>query len=114
MTLSQRQRLFARLLPRLIDYIYAEGYEVSFGETWRSPETIKLYAKQGKGSSTSLHGERLAGDLNLFKNGHYLTRTEHHAKFGEYWKSLHPLCRWGGDFSRPDGNHYSIAYSGRA
>lgn len=114
MTLGQKQRLFAKLLPRLIDYIYGAGYEVSFGEAWRHPEWAKEMARRKLGTTNSLHIERLAIDLNLFRDGHYLTRTEHHAEFGAFWKSLHPLCRWGGDFSRPDGNHYSIAHGGRA
>lgn len=112
MTLGQKQRLFAKLLPRLIDYIYGAGYEVSFGETYRSPEEAARLARLGKGIKNSLHTQRLAIDLNLFKDGHYLTRTEHHAQFGTFWESLHPLCRWGGRFN--DGNHYSLAHGGRA
>jgi hypothetical protein len=31
---------------------------------------------------------------------------------GEYWKSLHPLNRWGGDIPG-DGNHFSMSPDGR-
>jgi hypothetical protein len=55
---------------------------------------------------------RLAVDLNLFKNGQFLTDSEAHRPLGDYWKSLHPDCCWGGDFSKPDGNHYSMQYGG--
>ena len=49
-------------------------------------------------------------DLNLFKDGVYLTSDKDHEPFGIYWESLHPLCRWGGRFK--DGNHYSIEHQG--
>lgn len=112
MTLGQKQRLFAKLVPRLINYIYEQGYEVSFGEAYRSPEEAIRMARLGLGIRDSLHTQRLAVDLNLFKDNHYLTRTEHHAPFGAFWESLHPLCRWGGRFN--DGNHYSLTHGGRA
>ena len=70
--------------------------------------------KKSYSSANSVHKQRLAIDLNLFKGGVYQTSTEAHKPLGEYWKSLHPLCRWGGDFSTPDGNHYSMAHEGRA
>lgn len=84
---------------------------MSFGEAWRHPETAKHMAKVGKGVKNSYHIQRLAIDLNLFKEvdgkNVYLTSTEDHRQFGEYWKSLDPECTWGGDFKRSDANHYS-------
>ena len=62
----------------------------------------------------SLHHLGLANDLDLYFNGVYLTRTEDHKFSGDKWKSMHPLCRWGGDFKHPDGNHYSLEWQGRA
>jgi hypothetical protein len=44
MTLSEQQRLFATLLPKLINQALALGFEVTLGEAWRSPETAKLMA----------------------------------------------------------------------
>lgn len=108
--LARRQRLFARLLPRLIDRAYYLGYEVGLGESWRPPEMVAIYVQQGKGSGTSVHPLRLAQDFNLHRGNVYLTKTEDHAELGAYWKKLDPLCRWGGDFTRPDGNHYSLAW----
>lgn len=113
MTLREKQSLFMKLLPRLLDYIYEQGYEVTGGELWRTPEQAAINAERGVGTSTSLHLDRLAIDLNLFKDGKFLTSTEAHRQFGEYWESLDPLCCWGGRFSRPDGNHYSITHGGR-
>jgi hypothetical protein len=112
MTLGERQRLFTRLVAKLIEFAYESGYELTFAEAYRTPEQAALNAKAGKGIAQSLHGMRLAIDLNLFRNGKYLTDSEAHRPLGEYWKTLHPDCCWGGDFSKPDGNHYSMAYGG--
>jgi hypothetical protein len=112
MTLGQKQRLFTRLVGDLIRFAYDTGFELTFGEAYRTPEQAALNAKSGKGIANSLHGMRLAVDLNLFKHGQFLTDSEAHRPLGDYWKSLHPDCCWGGDFSKPDGNHYSMQYGG--
>lgn len=65
------------------------------------------------GIKNSVHQLGLAVDLNLFKDGVYLQTSEDHATLGAFWKTLHPLARWGGDFRpNPDGNHYSFEYNG--
>ena len=112
LSLGPKQRLFVRLVSGLIMRIYDEGYEATFGEAWRPPETAAAYAAQGKGIVNSLHIVKLAIDLNLFHNGIYLADTESHRVFGEWWEKRHALCRWGGRFK--DGNHYSLAHEGRA
>lgn len=112
MTLRQKQSLFARLVAQLLNEAYLRGYEVTFGEAYRSPEEAARLARAGKGLANSLHTSRLAVDLNLFKDGKYLSSTESHRPLGEWWESLHELCRWGGRFN--DGNHYSVAHGGRA
>jgi hypothetical protein len=110
-TLRQKQSLFVRLVGLLISEAYARGYELTFGEAWRTLEQARLNAATGKGISNSLHIDRLAIDLNLFRDGKFLSRTEDHRPLGEWWEKLHPLCRWGGRFN--DGNHYSIEHNGR-
>jgi hypothetical protein len=52
--------------------------------------------------------------LNLFKHGTYQTASEAYAPLGAYWESLGTDCAWGGRFSKPDGNHFSIRFGGRA
>lgn len=109
MTLGQRQRLFAKLLPRLIDHAYAQGYELTLGDAYRDQRVHgAVGVKLGYGHASSNHKNRLAIDLNLFKDGVFLQDTSDHLPMGEFWESLHPLCRWGGRFNSPDGNHYSI------
>ena len=115
MTLGQKQRLFTKLVAQLIQYAYAQGYELTLGDAYRDPSVHgDVGVKKSYSSANSVHKQRLAIDLNLFKGGVYQTSTEAHKPLGEYWKSLHPLCRWGGDFSTPDGNHYSMTHEGRA
>jgi hypothetical protein len=112
MTLGQKQRLFTRLVGQLIAWAYANGYELTFGDAYRSPEQAAVNAAKGAGITNSLHTKRLAIDFNLFVNGEYQTSTESYRRLGEYWKSLDPLCCWGGDFSKPDGNHFSLQHEG--
>jgi len=114
MTLGEKQRLFTRLVGKLIEYAYASGYELTFGDAYRSSEQAKLNAQAGRGIVNSLHCERLAIDLNLFIGGVYQTDSAAYKALGEYWETLGPDCKWGGRFSRPDGNHFSIAHAGRA
>jgi hypothetical protein len=113
-TTRQRQSRFARNAARLILHAYELGYEITLGEAWRSPEQAKWNAANGIGTSNSLHTERLAIDLNLFKEGRYIIDDEGHKELGAWWKAIAPDCRWGGDFTKKDFNHYSIAYDGRA
>lgn len=110
MTLGERQRLFVKLLPRLIDFAYEQGYELTLGDAYRDPRVHGIVGtKLGYGHPNSNHKNRLAIDLNLFKDGTFLQTTADHTPLGEFWEAQHPLCRWGGRFN--DGNHYSIESS---
>lgn len=113
MTLGQKQRKFAHMVGYLILYAYEQGYELTIGDGYRDPRVHgEVGEKKSYSSANSVHKQRLAIDLNLFKDGKYLTRTEDHAPLGEYWESLGGT--WGGRFKKPDGNHYSFAHQGRA
>lgn len=110
MTLREKQSLLVRLFADLVLWATAQGYELTFGEAWRPKITANAYKNQGRGISNSNHLRRLAIDVNLFKDGKWLTQTEDHRPLGEYWESLHTLARWGGRFG--DGNHYSLEHEG--
>jgi len=114
--LFKKQTIFTKLLTELIVFAYSKGYQITLGEAWRPDITAQAYAKQGKGIKNSLHSKRLAIDLNLFKDGKYLDKSEDHRFLGEFWESLGKKNKidacWGGRFKRPDGNHYSIAHEG--
>jgi len=111
-TLGQRQRRFLPLVAKLIDYAYAQGYELTVGEGYRTPEQAALNAQHGSGIANSLHTLRLAIDLQLFKDGIYLTAPEPYQPLGEFWKNLDPDCAWGGDFKSRDANHFSLSWGG--
>jgi hypothetical protein len=102
-TLLTAQTQFTLAVAHLIDYAYAQGYQLTFGDAYRDPRVLYGHPK-------STHRQRLAVDVNLFKNGVYLPKTEDHAVLGAWWKQQHPLARWGGDFE--DGNHYSFEWDG--
>lgn len=114
MTLRQKQSVFARLVGHLLRRAYAQGYEVTLGEAYRSPEEAARLARAGRGIAQSLHTLRLAIDVNLFKDGRYLRSAEAHRPLGEWWEALSTAdytCAWGGRFG--DGNHYSVVHDGR-
>ena len=99
MSLREKQSIFCRMVADLIVFAYDSGYELTFGDA---------YAKTGH-RKESLHYIRLAIDLNLFRNGVYLTSTADHLPLGLYWESIGGS--WGGRFN--DGNHYSFAHEGK-
>ncbi len=101
--LLRAQVEFSVMVAKLILRANELGYQVTFGDAYRDPRV-------SYGHPNSVHRRRLAVDLNLFQNGKYLTATEDHRVLGEWWKSQHPLARWGGDFE--DGNHYSFEWDG--
>lgn len=113
-TLRERQSLFVHLIGKLIEFATDQGFELTFGEAHRPPEMAALYKLRGTGIGNSLHTVRLAIDLNLFMDGEFQADSAAHLPLGAFWKLLHTDCRWGGDFAKPDGNHYSLAYEERA
>ncbi len=106
-TLGDKQRLFAYLVSLLIQKIYDSGYSATFGDAFDTDG-------DGGHMKGSVHGLRLAVDLNLFLAKNFQANSEAHKPFGTFWKTLHPLCRWGGDFKSKDGNHYSLTHDGKS
>ena len=103
MKLVDYQNIHATRLAHLILYAQSLGYQVSGGD-WSVSEKDTVHSKN------SLHKLRLATDLNLFRHGTWLQDTESHRPLGEYWEAMGGA--WGGNFSKPDGNHYSTMYKG--
>lgn len=117
--LSTKQIVFTKYLSHLLSQFYE--VPIVLGEAWRSKETCRLYLKQGKGISSSLHQSRLAIDLNVLKNGVLSLDKNDYEPLGSYWKSLPErfpasipiITRWGGDFSSlKDIFHFSIEHNG--
>ena len=101
MSLSKQQRIFTKNVAELINYAYCNGIELTFGEAYRTREQQLIYVQSGKSKTmNSNHLIRLAVDFNFFKNGN-LTYDWNDIKFiGDYWESLHPSNRWGGDWNK--------------
>lgn len=106
MNLGQRQELFSRCIAKVILKMYDMGYQVRCGDFFaklRNPLEHK---------ANSLHYDKCAADLNLFRDGVFLTTTKDHSDFGAYWEGLSPYCTWGGRWS--DGNHYEVSRNPRS
>lgn len=113
MSLLDLQQEFALSVAKLLQQAASLGYGVTLGEAWRTPQQAQYNADHGLGVAHSLHEERLAIDLNLFKDGAYLTDAEPYRQLGEWWKTLGPAYCWGGDFhGLVDLDHYSITPDG--
>ena len=100
MTEGQKQERFAELLIVLMLFIHSKGCKIRIGD---------VFAKMGH-KRHSFHYRKLAADLNVFKDGEYLTQTIQHEPFGTFWMRLDPMCVWGGDWG--DGNHYQFGRDG--
>jgi len=105
LTLGETQRKFSKMIAELILWAYDQGYEITLGDAFRDP---RAHGKWGEnisyGRAKSCHKLKLAVDLNLFKDGEYLSKTEDHAVLGMKWEAMGGS--WGGRFD--DGNHYSL------
>lgn len=99
--LNKLQFKFTHDVALLILFAERLGYTLTFGEAFAYPEDRRHI-------DNSNHYRRLAIDLNLFKDGKYLKKTEDHKVLGEFWEMLGNA--WGGRIR--DGNHYSIFYKG--
>ena len=111
MTLGEKQQLFMRLLPRLIDEAHRQGFEIRGGDLFRDFRMHGYIGEsKGYGHKNSCHKLKLAIDLNLFKNGKFIQTTAGHKQLGQWWEKQHELCSWGGRFN--DGNHYSLEHTG--
>ncbi len=130
MTLREQQAVFSVNVATLINEITkTAGHTITGGEWWRSQAQAWIYSLSagsrlyavdrasnkieypepvgGMGSARSLHRSRLAFDINIFINGIWQTSYDVYAHYGEFWKLLHYLNRWGGDYGG-DIFHFSM------
>ncbi len=112
MRLGEKQELFAMLFVEHCVWLLMRGYKIRFGD---------IFAREGHRDGSN-HYIKLAGDLNLFLDDKFLTKTLDHMQSGLMWESRHELCRWGGNWDKDshpgepgenDGNHYSLIHEGR-
>ena len=104
----ERQQTFTLNVAKLILYINVKGYKCTFGETLRTKEMAQIYAKTGKGIVDSNHLYKLAVDLNLFKNGVYLSDAKEYKQFADYWLTLNTFNESGYYWKSVDANHFEM------
>lgn len=96
MTLGQHQEAFTRDLVKLILFAHQQGYEVRVGEVERPLEMQQIYVRTGRSKTmNSQHLKKLAADLHFTRDGVLCYPQE----LGDYWESLSPLNRWGGNWN---------------
>lgn len=66
------------------------------------------------GIRNSGHTRGLAADVYVIDDGAIVNDSAPYAQLAAYWKTLHPLARWGGDFKTiaADFGHYSFEWEG--
>lgn len=99
MTLSDHQNKFMTHLAMLILEAQDLGFKVTGGELMRTREQQKVYYTTGKSKTmNSYHLNKLAIDLNFFKDGKLTYDKKDLQKLGDYWESLDKLNSWGGNW----------------
>ena len=101
MTMQKQQALFTFNIHLLIEYAFKQGFELTFGEVFRTVEQQKIYFDSGRSKTMdSRHMHRLAVDFNIFKNGELINDAQIILVLGEFWIALNTNNVWGGDWNR--------------
>lgn len=100
MRLSDKQKQFSYDVARLIVYINERRYAVTMGEAQRTTDQQKIYVKTGRSKThNSQHLKKLAIDLFFFNfTGKLVWDRKELQQFGNYWESLRPENKWGGNW----------------
>ena len=120
MSLRTAQEVFAKNTISLYQFILSQDFTFTYGEVYRTdiqawinsqPPKTRLDAvlENGKivnyglpvggvGILKSKHRDKLAVDINIFKDGSLVDGKEILQPIGDYWETLDPLNRWGGNF----------------
>lgn len=115
MKLSEKQQVFSQNVAKLIAKVYEMGLGCTLGECYRPPAMAEIYAKQGIGIKNSVHCQRLALDLYLWKDGTCIMDGPEYGYVAAFWLGLDPLNRWGGRWTKyRDLYHFSMEHEGVA
>jgi peptidoglycan L-alanyl-D-glutamate endopeptidase CwlK len=99
MSLVAEQQLFLLDVCRLVAFATKQGFVVTGGELFRTPEQQEIYMKTGRSKTmNSLHLKRCAIDLNFFKDGKLIYDVGVLAPVGAHWESLSKKNSWGGNW----------------
>lgn len=98
LTLGEHQEQFAVHFAQLLTKAWELGFKVRLGEVLRPAEMQAIYVRTGRSKTMdSMHLKKCAADLVLLVNGVIATR-EQIKPLGDWWESLDPLNRWGGNW----------------
>lgn len=124
MKLSEKQIIFSKNVAKLI--VYADeclGIDLTFGEAYRTADQQYLYyhgltfkndsiqsTRRSSWTMNSNHLSRLAVDFNFFINGKLTYKKEDIQELGDYWETLHPKNKWGGNYpkKKEDTPHFEM------
>ena len=128
MKLSDKQQIFTKNIAFLMLFSHFYGIDLTFGEAYRTRSQILLnyfgfkiirsgvlglkLVKSRKLSKTlrSLHADRLAIDFNFFIDGELTYDHDKIKPLGDYWESLDPNNKWGGNFNGfQDTPHFQMS-----
>lgn len=92
------------MLSSLIGFAYENGCQLTLGEAYRTEDQQRIYVNSGRSKTmNSRHRDRLAVDLNIFRDGVYLPGGDSYRLLGEKWEELGG--RWGGRFGVSPENY---------
>ena len=90
---------FIQDVASMIHFAQSRGDVLTGGEMERPQRQQDYYFSTGASrTKDSYHTKKLAWDFSLFVNDELTYRTEDLRPYGEYWESLHPNNKWGGNF----------------
>lgn len=100
MSLVAEQAQFLMDVCKLVVFATKQGFVVTGGELFRTPEQQEIYLKTGRSKTmNSYHLKRCAVDLNFFKEGKLIYDIKALAPVGAYWESLSKKNSWGGNWN---------------
>lgn len=100
MSLVNEQAAFLDDVCKLLAKAKALGFVVTGGELYRTPEQQRIYVQTGRSQTmNSNHLRRCAIDLNFFMGGKLTYDIGALKPLGDYWESLNPKNRWGGNWT---------------
>lgn len=107
MSMVPEQAAFLQDAAKLIQYASEQGWTVTAGELFRTPEQQAIYVQTGRSKTlNSYHLKRLAIDLNFFKDGQLVYDVVALKPLGDYWESLSSKNEWGGRWAFRDIPHF--------
>lgn len=95
-----QQAAFLLDVCKLVQFATAQGFLVTGGELFRTPEQQAIHVKAGRSQTMdSVHLRRMAIDLNFItQEGKLCYDREALEPIGDFWESLNTANRWGGHF----------------